>query len=141
MKLRKDSAGSLPSKHSRAVIFRLRETKASQSAGALVGYFSFTNDSGINIMVPGFGAPVQGVFRPHYVDYEVAVPGGWKSLGVGYDGIPREVAIPPGETVFQISLGPFQVQKVPATAEVRVRAGEYWSDPFTLALGTTKSTR
>lgn len=118
--------------HPSRIDFKLKEIKVSADGKSINGFFTFTNNTGRNVQIPGFSPLVDGIFKPYYLDYEVAESNGWNLLDISYDGIPVEFDIPTGKTTFVIDLGPFQVQKISDLASVRVRAGRYWSEPFTL---------
>jgi hypothetical protein len=123
--------------------FSLQSIAPSEDNISLDGTFLFENKSDSPIAVPGlFGlSPVNRVFRPHYVEFEVFRGGKWTRLDVSYDGITEYYAIEPAvQYQFVITLGPYYREQTPIQCRILLThydpngkaVATYTSDPFTM---------
>lgn len=97
--------------------------------------FRIVNNSSQSIQIPGYfeDPPINGLFYPNFVMYEVETDNTWNKLDVAYDGISEDYTLQSGnEWRLPIDVSPFQIAGVSNTARLRIIVGTIVSEPFTL---------
>lgn len=103
--------------------------------GALIGRFRLTTADHPVELSGFFGFPPKdGNLDPHFVEYQVMEADGWRSLDIGYDGIPERYRIRANtQLTLEVRLGVFSHQGIDEEAHVRIGVSDIYSDPFRLS--------
>jgi hypothetical protein len=99
--------------------------------------FIFRNTTQRTLSLPSYGLkPQHNIYQPIITAYEVMAAGSWKNVGGPSCGDYFLEPIKPNQEVrLLVYLDPFRWQKVPDAAIVRVRWGDFISEPFVLGTG------